>query len=82
MRETVWRLHTGGTRIPSAKSDGLTATEDDVQLLVRNVVLLVWVGNVEEEVRIVFHRRNRSLRSVLALLPMWLARSEALLFDS
>ena len=41
---TVWRLHSGGTRGPSAKSDGLTATEDDVQLLVRNVVLLVWVG--------------------------------------
>ena len=34
---------------PSAKSDGLTATEDDVQLLVRNVVLLVWVGGTSEE---------------------------------
>ena len=49
MRETVWTLHTGGTRGPSAKSDGLTATEDDVQLLVRNVVLLMWVGGTSEE---------------------------------
>ena len=37
MRETVWRLHIGGTRDPPAKSDGLTAAEDDVQLHVRNV---------------------------------------------
>ena len=49
MRGTVWRLHTGVTRGPSAKSDGLTAAEDDVQLLVRHVVLLVWVGGTSEE---------------------------------
>ena len=44
MRETVRRVHKGGTRGPSAKSDGLTVTEDDVQIFVRHVVLLVWVG--------------------------------------
>ena len=44
MRETVRRLHKGGTRGPSAKSDGLTVTEDEVQMFVRHVVLLVWVG--------------------------------------
>ena len=43
-RETVRRVHKGGTRGPSAKSDGLTVTEDDVQIFVRHVVLLVWVG--------------------------------------
>ena len=43
MRETVRRVHKGGTRGPSAKSEGLTATEDEVQMFVRHVVLLVWV---------------------------------------
>ena len=45
MRETVRRVHKGGTRGPSAKSEGLTATEDEVQMFVRHVVLFVWVGS-------------------------------------
>ena len=44
MRGAVRRLHTGDTRGSLAKSHGLTATEDDIQLLVRHVVLHVWVG--------------------------------------
>ena len=45
MRETVRTLHKGGTRGSLAKSDGLTVTEDEVQMFVRHVVLLVWVGS-------------------------------------
>ena len=61
MRETVWTLHTGGTRGPSAESEGLTATEDDVQLLVRHVCAPCAGGWKEE----VLDRDKRDKRNLV-----------------
>ena len=61
MLGTVWRLHTGGSRGPSAKSDGLTAAEDDVQLLVRHVC----APGVDEWKEEVLHRDKRDKRNLV-----------------